>query len=88
MFEKDKIITVKPYYMLLDAILKAIAQIEKIENRSDEVDLILQELKDTVNSKMKENLMEFMSVGEKMGYEEIKKQLDNLSGFINSLEQK
>ena len=58
--------------MSLDAILKAIAQIEKNENRSDEVDLILQELKDTVNSKMKENLIEFMSVGEKMGYEEIK----------------
>ena len=39
--------------MSLDAILKAIAQIEKIENRSDEVDLILQELKDTINSKIK-----------------------------------
>ena len=42
---------------------------------------VLENLKDTVNVRMKENLMDFMSVGEKMGYDEIKKQLTDLIGF-------
>lgn len=31
--------------------------------------------------------MELMTVGEQIGYDEIKKQLNNLSSFVASLEQ-
>ena len=74
--------------MLLNAILKAIKEIESIDKRSEEMNRVLENLKDTVNVRMKENLMDFMSVGEKMGYDEIKKQLTDLIGFIDSVEEK
>ncbi|WP_136467326.1 hypothetical protein [Flagellimonas onchidii] len=74
--------------MLLDAILKAIKEIEAIDKRSKEIDSVLGNLKDTVNTRMKENLIDFMSVGEKMGYDEIKNQLTDLIGFIDSVEEK
>ncbi|WP_430408422.1 hypothetical protein [Kordia sp.] len=74
--------------MLLDAILKAIKEIESIDERSKDMNRVLENLKDTVNVRMKENLMDFMSVGEKMGYDEIKKQLTDLIGFIDSVEEK
>ena len=74
--------------MLLDAILKAIKEIESMDKRSKDMDRVLGNLKDTVNVRMKENLMDFMSIGEKMGYDEIKKQLTDLIGFIDSVEEK
>ena len=74
--------------MLLDAILKAIKEIESMDKRSKDMNRVLENLKDTVNVRMKENLMDFMSVGEKMGYDEIKKQLTDLIGFIDSVEEK
>ncbi len=72
--------------MLLEAILKAINEIESMDNRSKEMDHVLDNLKDTINIRMKENLMDFMSVGDKMGYADIKKQLRDLLGFIDSVE--
>ncbi len=74
--------------MLLEAILKAIKEIESIDKRSKDMDRVLENLKDTVNARMRENLMDFMSIGEKMGYDEIKKQLNDLIGFIDSVEGK
>jgi len=74
--------------MLLDAILNAIKEIQSIDERTKEMDRVLENLKTTVNARMKESLMDFMSVGEKMGYDEIKKQLNDLLGFIDSVENK
>jgi len=74
--------------MLLGAILKAIKEIESMDNRSKDMDRVLENLKDTVNIRIKENLMDFMNVGEKMGYDNIKKQLNDLIGFIDSVEEK
>ena len=74
--------------MLLDAILKAIKEMESMDKRPKDVDRVLGDLKDTVNARMRENLMDFMSVGEKLGYDEIKKQLNDLLGFIDSVESK
>ncbi|UOB18726.1 hypothetical protein [Abyssalbus ytuae] len=74
--------------MLLDAILKAITEIEAMNKPTKEMERVLKDLKDTVNTRMKESLMDFMSVGEKMGYDDIKRQLNDLLGFINSIEEK
>jgi len=74
--------------MLLDAILNAIKEIQSIDERTKEMDRVLENLKTTVNARMKESLMDFMSVGDKMGYDEIKKQLNDLIGFIDSVENK
>lgn len=74
--------------MLLDAILNAIKEIQSIDERTKEMDRVLENLKSTVNARMKESLMDFMSVGDKMGYDEIKKQLNDLIGFIDSVENK
>ncbi len=73
--------------MLLDTILKAIKDIELIEERSEDMERVLNDLKDAVSSRMKENLLDFLSVGQKMGYDEIKKQLNDLVGFIDSVEK-
>lgn len=74
--------------MLLDAILNAIKEIQSMDNRTKEMDRVLENLKTTVNSRIKESLMDFISVGEKMGYSEIKNQLNDLLGFIDSIEDK
>lgn len=74
--------------MLLDAILKAIKEIESIEKPTKETDRVLNDLKDIVNQRMKESLMDFISVGEKMGYDEIKRQLNDLMEIVNSVEEK
>lgn len=74
--------------MLLDTILKAINELEAMDKRPKEVERVLKDLKSSVTIRMKETLMDFISVGEKMGYEEIKKQLNDLLGFINSAEEK
>lgn len=74
--------------MLLDAILKAIKEIESMDKRSKDMNRVLEDLKDTVNLRMKENLMDFMSIGEKIGYDEIKNQLTDLIEFIDSVEEK
>ena len=74
--------------MLLDAILKAIEEIESIEKPTKDMERVLKDLKDTVNARMKQNLMDFISVGERMGYDEIKRQLNDLLGFINSVDEK
>ena len=59
-----------------------------MDERSKDMDRVLENQKDTVNARMKENLMDFMSVGEKIGYDEIKKQLADLIEFIGSVEDK
>jgi len=74
--------------MLIDSILKAIKDLEADENRSKESERVLQDLKGTVKARMKENLMDFLSVGESMGYGEIKKQVSDLLDFIESIEKK
>ncbi len=74
--------------MLLDAILKAIKDIESIDKPSKDTERILENLKDAVNVRMKETLLDFISVGEKMGYDQIKKQLNDLLGFIETVETK
>lgn len=74
--------------MLLDAILKAIHQLEAMDKRTTEVERVLQDLKDTVRVRTKESLIDLLSVGEKRGYDDIKQQLNDLLGFIDSVEEK
>ncbi len=74
--------------MLLDAILKAITEIRSMDDPPEEVGRVLKGLEETVNTRMKENLMDFMSVGEKMGYDQIKRQLNDLLTFIDSVEER
>jgi len=74
--------------MLLNTILKAIKELEAIEQPTPEVERVLTNLKDAVDVRMRENLMDFISVGDKMGYDTIKKQLHDVLGFIEGLEEK
>ncbi|MGD1841616.1 MAG: hypothetical protein ACFB0B_12075 [Thermonemataceae bacterium] len=73
---------------MLNDILQAIQMLERIEQPSAEVQETLTFLKQRVRQKTKENLLDLMSVGEAIGYEELKSSLQEMLFFMEKIAEK
>jgi len=70
---------------MLDEILKTIVQLRAIEEKNPDVKVIIKQLEETVHSQVSKNLLEIVSVGEYIGYDEIEKRLSTASGYIEQM---
>lgn len=70
---------------MLDEILKTIVQLKAIEEKNPDVKVIVKQLEETVYSQVSQNLLDIISVGEYIGYDEIKKRLSLASGYIEQM---
>jgi len=73
---------------MLNEILKTIVQLKAIEKKNPGVKVIIKQLEETVYSQINQNILEIISVGEYIGYDEIDKRLAKASSYISQIKKK
>ncbi|UOB17426.1 hypothetical protein [Abyssalbus ytuae] len=69
---------------MLNEVLQTIKMLKRVEKPSQEVKDSLEFLEQSLKSRTKQNLLDLMSVGDVMGYDELQ---SNLKEMVNFLEQ-
>lgn len=70
---------------MLKEVLQTLKMLKRIENPSQEVKDSLEFLEQSVKSRTKESLLDLMSVGDVIGYDELQNSLKEMVNFLESL---
>jgi len=70
---------------MLKEVLHTLKMLRRIENPSQEVKDSLEFLEQSVKSKTKESLLDLMSVGDVVGYDELQNSLKEMVSFLENL---
>jgi len=70
---------------MLKEVLHTLKMLRRIENPSQEVKDSLDFLEQSVKSKTKESLLDLMSVGDVVGYDELQNSLKEMVSFLENL---
>ncbi len=71
--------------MVLNEILKTIVQLKSIEKNNPDVKVIIKQLEETVYGQISQNILDIISVGEYIGYDEIDTRLAKASSYISQI---
>lgn len=70
---------------MLKDVLHTLQLLEKIESPSSEVQDAIDYLKQTVQSNTNAQLLDLMTVGDVLGYDQLQKSLENLINFLEAM---
>jgi len=70
---------------MLKEVLHTLKMLRRIENPSQEVKDSLDFLEQSVKAKTKENLLDLMSVGDVIGYDELQNSLKQMVSFLEKM---
>ncbi len=88
MTEFNNLRTSQNQIVMLKEVLQTLKMLRRIENPSKEVKDSLDYLEQSVKSKTKENLLDLMSVGDVIGYDELQNSLKEMVNFLENLKNK
>lgn len=72
---------------MLKEVLQTLKMLKRIEKPSQEVKDTLDFLEQSIKYKTKENLLDLMSVGDVIGYDELQNSLKEMVKFLESLKK-
>lgn len=73
---------------MLKEVLQTLKMLKRIENPSQEVKDSLDYLEQSVKTKTKENLLDLMSIGDVIGYDELQASLKEMVNFLEKMKNK
>jgi hypothetical protein len=73
---------------MLKEVLQTLKMLKRIENPSQEVQDSLDFLEQSVKTKTKESLLDLMSIGDVIGYDELQDSLKEMVNFLEKMKHK
>ncbi|MDC6361423.1 MULTISPECIES: hypothetical protein [Flavobacteriaceae] len=73
---------------MLKEVLQTLKMLKRIENPSQEVQDSLDFLEQSVKTKTKESLLDLMSIGDVIGYDELQDSLKEMVNFLEKMKNK
>ncbi|AEM70950.1 hypothetical protein Murru_1911 [Allomuricauda ruestringensis DSM 13258] len=73
---------------MLKEVLHTLKMLKRIENPSQEVKDSLDFLEQSVKARTKENLLDLMSIGDVIGYDELQASLKEMVNFLEKMKTK
>lgn len=73
---------------MLKEVLQTLKMLKRIENPSQEVKDSLDFLEQSVKTKTKESLLDLMSIGDVIGYDELQDSLKEMVNFLEKMKNK
>ncbi len=73
---------------MLKEVLQTLKMLKRIENPSQEVKDSLDFLEQSVKTKTKESLLDLMSIGDVIGYDELQDSLKEMVNFLEKMKHK
>ncbi len=70
---------------MLNEVLQTIKMLKRVENPTQEVNDSLEFLEQSLKSKTKQNLLDLMSVGDVIGYDELQTSLKEMVNFLEQM---
>ncbi|MBW8244432.1 hypothetical protein K1F50_16600 [Muricauda oceani] len=73
---------------MLKEVLQTLKMLKRIDNPSQEVKDSMDFLEQSLKTKTKENLLDIMSIGDVMGYDELQKSLREMVNFLEKMKDR